>query len=172
LDNGVLTALGDPPLELVPSDIPEDDDCWDDVTSIGVNAFFFCTSLTSIIIPASVISIEKSAFSWCTRLTSITIPASVTSIGIRAFSYCTSLESITIPANVTKIKDSAFRQSTNLKVIRMLGDAPTLETDVFAGTGVKTVYIHTTRTGYESDGWNNFLEGKTVLREDLSSHFG
>ena len=58
------------------------------VTSIGDSAFLYCSSLTSITIPASVTSIGKSAFFGCTGFTSITIPDSVTSIGASAFNGC------------------------------------------------------------------------------------
>ena len=77
------------------------------VTSIG-NAFYDCSSLTSVTIPNSVTSIGQDAFSGCTSLTSITIPNSVTSIGHYAFSGCTSLTSITIPNSVTSIGAYAF----------------------------------------------------------------
>ena len=54
-------------------------------TSIGYQAFYQCSGLTSVTIGNSVTSIDGSAFSDCSGLTSITIPDSVTSIGIYAF---------------------------------------------------------------------------------------
>jgi uncharacterized protein (UPF0248 family) len=41
------------------------------VTSIGVNAFSSCTSLTNVTIPNSVASIGDGAFAWCISLTSV-----------------------------------------------------------------------------------------------------
>ena len=86
------------------------------VTSIGGQAFYDCTSLTSITIPGSVTEIG-SAFSGCTSLTSVTIPDSVTKINGFTFDGCTALTSITIPDSVTKIGDAAFRSCTSLTSI-------------------------------------------------------
>ena len=55
------------------------------VTSIGVDAFYGCTGLTSVTIPDSVTSIGEYAFGGCTGLTSVIIPNSVTSISEYAF---------------------------------------------------------------------------------------
>lgn len=82
------------------------------VTSIGNEAFYNCSSLTSVTIPARVTSIGNSAFEDCSNLTSITIPASVTSIGNYAFRDCSNLASITIPKSVTSIGSDAFKGST------------------------------------------------------------
>ena len=75
---------------------------------IGDNAFFWCESLQSIIIPNSVTSIGDNAFSGCESLQSIIIPDSVTSIGNLAFYDCESLNSVTIPDSVTLIKENPF----------------------------------------------------------------
>ena len=67
------------------------------IKSIGANAFYGCTTLTSIAISNSIISIGYSAFDNC-PLTSITIPDSVTSIGDYAFRKCP-IKKAVIPAN-------------------------------------------------------------------------
>ena len=66
----------------------------DSVTSIGWQAFYRCTSLTSVVIPDSVTSIGEQAFNSCFSLTSIFIPDSVISIGYWAFFSCESLTDV------------------------------------------------------------------------------
>ena len=78
------------------------------VTKIGDDAFGYCESLTSIVIPDSVTEIGNSAFAHCESLTEITIPGSVTKIGKRTFSNCTNLELIIIPDSVKEIGEGAF----------------------------------------------------------------
>ena len=104
-ENGVGTITFDGPL-----------------TSIGNNAFYECSNLTSITIPNSVTSIGDRAFQWCSGLTSITIPDSVTSIGEYAFRICDGLTSITIPNSVTSIRSTAFSHCKSI-VSMVVADA-------------------------------------------------
>ena len=71
-------------------------------------AFYFCRSLSKIVIPSSVTSIGEWAFSNCGSLSTIVIPSSVTSIGDRAFSSCTSLKYISIPKIVIGLNGNPF----------------------------------------------------------------
>lgn len=90
------------------------------VTSIGACAFEDCErSLESVTIPNSVTSIGDNAFEYCSSLTSITIPNSVTSIGESAFWKCHSLKSVTIPNSVTSIGNRALAGCTSIKSINV-----------------------------------------------------
>ena len=83
------------------------------VTSIGDDAFFGCSSLKSVKIGNNVTNIGERAFHMCTSLTSVNIPNRVTSIGLAAFAFC-DLTSITIPSSVTSIGLSAFSACNRL----------------------------------------------------------
>ena len=87
------------------------------VTKIGDSVFSSCSSLSNIVIPASVTRIGDSVFSSCSSLSSIVISDGITSIGDSAFSGCRSLSNIVIPASVTSIKKWAFRGCSSLSNI-------------------------------------------------------
>ena len=80
------------------------------LTSIGERAFYGCSGLTSVEIPAGVTSIGSRAFYGCSGLTSVEIPAGVTSIGSRAFYECSGLARVTFGegSQLTDIGNSAF----------------------------------------------------------------
>ncbi len=73
--------------------IPHVIDGWP-VVSIGTQAFFGKSAITSVIIPNGVTSIGQRAFMNCTGLRSASIPASVTSIGEAPFEACGNLTNI------------------------------------------------------------------------------
>ena len=75
---------------------------------MGFYAFYNCSRLTSLTLPAGITSIDEFAFMNCSKLTSVVIPSGVTSIESETFAQCTGLTSIVIPSSVTSIGDGAF----------------------------------------------------------------
>ena len=90
----------------------------EDVRYISNNAFYYCTSLTSVTMHDNVYSIGEYAFAYCTKIKSIVIPDGVNLINRYAFSNCTSITSITIGKNVSYIDNNAFSNCVNLTEIR------------------------------------------------------
>jgi uncharacterized repeat protein (TIGR02543 family) len=93
------------------------------VTSLGDGAFA-STSLTRVTIPNSVTSLGDYVFYGCGSLTNVIIGTNVTSIGQQVFQSCTSLRSITIPNSITNIGDYAFDDCTSLSAITVATNNP------------------------------------------------
>ena len=104
----------------------------------------------SYTIPDSVTNIEDYAFFWCTSLTSVMIGNSVTGIGVSAFDTCTSLTSITIPDSVISLGVSAFSDCFSLTSVYFTGNAPSIGSDVFDGDNNVTLYYLPGTTGWDT----------------------
>ena len=78
------------------------------VTTIGSNAFIYCNSVTSIVIPETVTTLCVGAFTACGSLISIVIPETVTDIGDYIFQDCGSLQTVTLPEGITNIPNGLF----------------------------------------------------------------
>lgn len=89
----------------------------DSITDIKDDAFFSCSSLSSVTLGKNVRYIGWGSFANCKRLTSIVIPDSVTIIANQAFDGCERLADVTFPANLDSVGYSAFYGCTALKNI-------------------------------------------------------
>ena len=134
------------------------------VTSIGNNAFFNRSGLTSVTIPNSVKSIGDYAFYDCYLLTSLTIPNSVTSIGNRAFSSCSGLTSVTIPNSVTSIGSSAFSYCTGLTSVAIGNSVASIGSSAFYYcTGLTSLTADAANPNYSSMDGVLFDKKQTTL---------
>ena len=126
------------------------------VTSIGYNAFSYCSGLTSVTIPNSVTSIGNSAFYGCSALTSVIIPNSVTSIENGAFSRCTGLTSVTIPDSVTSIGGFAFSFCSGLTSVTIPNSVTSIGESAFSNcSGLTSVAIPNSVTSIGESAFSN-----------------
>ena len=138
------------------------------VTSIGIRAFYYCSSMTSVTIGDSVTSIGDSAFFQCSNLTSVTIPNSVTSIGNRAFYGCRGLTSVTISNSITSIGEYTFGECRGLISVTIPNSVTSIGNYAFAYCfGLTSVTIGNSVTSIGSRGFFNCqaLTEVTILRE-------
>ena len=81
------------------------------VTEIQTDAFYGCTQLKKVTLPANLKKIGNSAFYMCEGLKEIVIPDGTEKIDEFAFYFCSNLTEITIPASVEYIGSDAIATS-------------------------------------------------------------
>ena len=81
--------------------------------------FSDCTSLESIVLPASVTFIPDGMFSGCTSLTTVVAEGTITEIGENAFMEAESLTTLPDLSNVTAIGSQAFRECSSFPGIEL-----------------------------------------------------
>lgn len=114
------------------------------VTTIGQLAFFYCTSLTSVSLPSTLVEISGGtanygAFRDCSSLEQITLPSGITTIGAMAFKDCVALKSITFPNSLTSLGRYAFQGCTALTSVTYGTGLSETGAYVFYESGVKNV---------------------------------
>ena len=99
------------------------------VTSLGTDAFYGCSRITSVSIPDTVANIGYCCFFGCSSLQGgLVISDSVINIEAQAFEHCRSLSTAKIGDNVPELKSWAFYDCPNLRSIefgsglRKIGD--------------------------------------------------
>ena len=90
----------------------------DGVAAVNDYVFMGYSSIERVVMPATVTSIGKEAFGYCSSLTTINLPNGLTRLGDGCFRNCTKLESIIIPDSVTSIGFQAFCDCSSLSELR------------------------------------------------------
>ena len=137
------------------------------VTSIGKEAFWICTGITSVTLGNTVTSIGDYAFNGCENLAEINLPESLTYIGTQEFSE-TAITTIEIPNGVKEIKGSTFNNCKSLTTVTIPKSVTSIGGYAFYGCdALADVYY----SGNESEwGAISIGSGNTVLNS-AEKHF-
>lgn len=141
--------------------------------SLGKNAFYGCTSLTSVTLPQGITTIPENAFRNCTSLTQIDIPeeveyisesafmgsgltnvslpSTISEVSARAFKDCSALTSVTLPDNLSYISGQAFQNCSSLKSITLPAQINGIGMEAFAGVGFNTIVSLNTNAPWVED---------------------
>lgn len=85
------------------------------VVELGFKSFFGAKTMTSLLIPSTVVILNESSVEGCTGLENITLPSSLKCLGVRVFYGCSGITSITVPEGVIKMEGNFMAKCTSLK---------------------------------------------------------
>ena len=112
------------------------------VTAVGNRAFNNCNgSLTSVVVPNTVISIGELAFGGSDNLRSVVLPNSVNTLGDRIFFDCQSLISVRLPEGITVFPSGMFVNCYRLSSIVIPPTVTRIESNAFSGSGLASIDI-------------------------------
>ncbi|RYD34702.1 MAG: leucine-rich repeat domain-containing protein, partial [Verrucomicrobiaceae bacterium] len=89
------------------------------VTVIGYRAFWRSNKITSVTLPAGLISVESFAFRSCSTLHTVTFGPGLVSVGDNAFWLCSSLTNVNLPEGLVSLGTSSFWGCRKLKSIHL-----------------------------------------------------
>ena len=101
------------------------------VKEIGAYGFYDSDSLTSVIIPNTIVSIGSYAFTDCDNLNNVEIPDSVTTIRKYAFQGCDGLIEMIIPGSVASVSDNVFEGCSNLTSVTIQNGVTAINYEAF-----------------------------------------
>jgi hypothetical protein len=110
------------------------------IIAIEEYAFYNCTELTHISVPAGVTNIGDNVFDNCVKLESITFSenTALKSIGMFAFTYCRALKNIEIPDSVLSIDEVAFYGCDALTRVNIPAGVISIGAEAFSECGSLT----------------------------------
>ena len=85
-----------------------------DGETINANAFRYCNTITTVILPDTLLSIGNNAFDHCVMLENVHMPDGLLTIGSGAFASC-ALSRVVVPDSVERIGLGAFNGCKNLE---------------------------------------------------------
>ncbi|HBL72521.1 MAG TPA: hypothetical protein DD409_06420, partial [Bacteroidales bacterium] len=115
------------------------------LTTIGGMAFYYCTQLTSVLLPPSINYLEWGTFYYCSALVEMDLSGCTSLVGLNGgdtFAECRSLKRITLPPSLSSI-GSEFRGCSALESFTMLASTPpTTSTTTFGDIPLSTCTLY------------------------------
>lgn len=150
--------------------------------TFGLRAFFNCTAIEAVKLPADV-ELSNFMFVGCISLTTLGVGSGALAAGIVDFSgfaatysstlftNCSSIEIVKLPPDVS-ISSFMFLNCINLDIVLFQGNmAPGIDTGAFMGTSAIAYVPDKTSGGYELTGFTqHFLEVRSIVLPSFSAH--
>ena len=131
--------------------------------AIGNNAFLNCLSLNAVTWPTNLLSIGDSAFYRCLSLTALPLPADLTSIGKNAFFLCQNVTSVNIPSTVATIGNFGFGSCSSLTSVTLPQGVTVIATGTFSNcNSLQSVSIPDSVTEIQSQAFLNCIAMASV----------
>lgn len=111
------------------------------LTKIGTNGFYGCTTIYWSEIPDSIIELGSSCFYNCMNLTLSKLPDSITKIGGSAFYGCKKITINEIPESITQIDNSSFYDCDSITEMTIKGNITYVGSSAFQSCGVLTKIV-------------------------------
>ena len=144
------------------------------ITTIGYGAFRGCSGLTSLNLPAGITSISESTFWGCSGLTSLNLPASITEIGCSAFYDCSGLTSLNLSASITTIGENTFRNCSGLTSLNLPASITTIDKYAFCNcSGLTSLNLSSNITEISPDAFSycsGLKEVRFCINDDLETY--
>lgn len=138
------------------------------IETLTAYAFYGCSALHQITMPATLKYIEAYAFAECTNLdTVIFLGDRLESLGEGAFKGCSTLHNITIPEGVENIENDTFNGCTNLATVVLPDSVKTIGDNAFKDCRTIETLVIPPNVEYIS---NSSFEGANQTNIDTSKN--
>ena len=131
-------------------------------TTVKENAFSFCMTLQSIVLPEGIKRLDHKAFEAYPSLVKVVIPETVTAFGVGVFIDCRNLTTVNIPKGLTELTSFTFSGCSSLKLVKLPEGLVTIGQSAFYHcSALEEIDIPNSVTSIE---WQTF-DGCSSLKE-------
>ncbi len=132
------------------------------VTDVAFNSFMYCTNLKSISFPNTITALGDGVFAYCSHLTSVDLPDGLTTLQSGMFDHCSALSTVDIPGRCTSIGSFAFQSCTSLSTITIPPSVSDVGQEAFKSSGVHAAWFRGDAPTIGTDAFAGTPAGLTI----------